>query len=130
MALVVGVSLWNERLGAMFEYLGCKALDDILLGFEEEADEVSLGKHGVGCRHGVVELLSNEQLDVLEPEGVLCGVGTASAVSPGRRRKKKATQVRLLMEIFLCVVPWEAVSTAWIMLTRRGRTIVGGESSF
>ena len=46
--------------------------------------------------------------------------------SPGRRRKKKATQVRSLISIFLEVVPWTAVSKAWMNLTGRGRNLVGG----
>ena len=50
--------------------------------------------------------------------------------SPGRRRKKKATQVRSLIVIFLEVVPWTAVSKAWMILTGRYHTLVGGESSF
>ena len=50
--------------------------------------------------------------------------------SPDRMRKKKATQMRSLMAIFLAVVPWAVVSKAWIQLKGRGRTIVGGESSF
>ena len=49
---------------------------------------------------------------------------------PRRRRKKKATQVRSLMAIFLGVVPWEAVSKAWITLIGSGRTLVDRESSF
>ena len=48
----------------------------------------------------------------------------------GRRRKKKATQVRLLIAIFLEVVPWAAVYKACMTLTGRGRTLVEGELSF
>ena len=43
--------------------------------------------------------------------------------SPGQREKKKATQVRFPMAMFLGVVPQEAVSKAWITLTGRGRTL-------
>ena len=50
--------------------------------------------------------------------------------SPGRRRKKKATQVRSLMEIFLGVVPWVAFPRAWITLTGRVCTLVEGNFSF
>ena len=44
--------------------------------------------------------------------------------SPGRRRNKKATQLRLLKAIFLEVVPWVAVSKSWMMLTGKVRTLV------
>ena len=40
-------------------------LDNVLLGCEQETDEVGLSKHGVGRHHGVVGLLSNEEMDVL-----------------------------------------------------------------
>ena len=43
-------------------------------------DEVGLSKHRFGRRRGVVGLLYNGELDVLEPEGVLGGVGTALEV--------------------------------------------------
>ena len=55
-------------------------LDDVLLVCEQEAGKVGLSKHGVGHRIGVVGLLFNEELDVLEPEGMLGGVGTALVV--------------------------------------------------
>ena len=55
-------------------------LDTVLLGCEQEADKVGLSKHGVGRHCGVVWLLSNGELDVLEPEGVMGGVCTALAV--------------------------------------------------
>ena len=55
-------------------------LDDVLLVCEQEAGKVGLSKHGVGHRSGVVGLLFNEELDVLEPEGMLGGVGTALVV--------------------------------------------------
>ena len=45
--------------------------------------------------------------------------------SPEWRKKKKATQVKFLMAIFLEVVPLAAVSKVWITLTGRGRTLVG-----
>ena len=45
---------------------------------------------------------------------------------PGRRSKKNSTQVRLLVEIFIEVVPWAAVSKAWMTLTGRGRNLVEG----
>ena len=38
-----------------------------------------MSEHSVERRCGVVEMLSNEELDVLETEGVLGGVGTALA---------------------------------------------------
>ena len=65
------------------------ALDAILLGCEEEADKVGLGKHVFGRRRGVVGLLSNEELDVFETEGVLGGVGTASAVFAWAEEKEE-----------------------------------------
>ena len=43
---------------------------------------------------------------------------------PGRRRKKKATQVRLMIVMFLEVVPWAEVSKAWMDLIGRVRTLV------
>ena len=46
-----------------------------------------------------------------------------------QRSKKKATQVRSLVEIFLGVVPWASVSKAWMTLTGRGLTHFVGESS-
>ena len=55
-------------------------LDTVLLGCEQEADEVGLSEHGVGRRCVVVGLLSNKESDVFEPEGVLGGVGTTLAV--------------------------------------------------
>ena len=45
---------------------------------------------------------------------------------PGRRSKKKATQVRLLIEIFIEVVPLAEVSKDWMTLTGRGHTLVEG----
>ena len=39
---------------------------------------------------------------------------------PGWRRKNKATQVRSMILMFLAVVPWVAVSKAWISLTGGG----------
>ena len=50
--------------------------------------------------------------------------------SPDRMRKKKATQVILLMVMFLAVVPLETVYKACIKPAGRGHTLVGGESSF
>ena len=55
-------------------------LDAVLLGCEQEAEEVCLSKHGVERCCGIVGLLSNEELDVFELEGVLGGVGTVLAV--------------------------------------------------
>ena len=55
-------------------------LDAVLLGCEHEAAKVVLSKHGAGRRCGVVGILYNEELDVLDTEGVLGGVGTALAV--------------------------------------------------
>ena len=49
---------------------------------------------------------------------------------PGQRRKKKATQVKSLIEIFIEVVPWAAVSKACMTLRGRVRTLVEGEYSF
>ena len=49
---------------------------------------------------------------------------------PGRRRKKKANQVRSLILIFLEVVPWVVVSKDWMTLTRGGRNLAEGESYF
>ena len=56
------------------------SLDAVLLGCEQESNKVGLSKHGVVSHHGVVGLLSNEELGILDPEGVLGGVGTALAV--------------------------------------------------
>ena len=55
-------------------------LDTVLLGCEQEADGVGLSEHGVGRRYGVVGLLPNEELYILEPEGVLDSVSTFLAV--------------------------------------------------
>ena len=55
-------------------------LATIILGCEQDADKVVLSEHGVGRHCGVVGLLSNEELDVLETEGVLDSVGTALAI--------------------------------------------------
>ena len=104
-------------------------LDDVIMGCEQEAGKVGLSKHGVGHRSGVVGLLFNEELDVLEPEGMLGGVGYALVVLAWPEEKKKATPVRLLIAIFLGVVTWATVSQACMTLTWRGRTIVGEESS-
>ena len=52
-------------------------LDAVLLGYEQDSDKVGLSKHSVGCRCGVVGLLPNEEFNVLDPEGVMGGVGTA-----------------------------------------------------
>ena len=46
---------------------------------------------------------------------------------PDQRRKKKATELRSLFAMFLAVVTWVAVYQAWITLTGRGCTLVGGE---
>ena len=64
-------------------------IDVVLLGCEQEADEVGLIKHGVRHRCGVEGLLSNEELEVLETEGVLGGVVTALAVSDWLEEGKK-----------------------------------------
>ena len=50
------------------------------MGFEEKADKFGMGKHGVERCRGVLWLISNEELDVLEPIGVLGGVNDAYAV--------------------------------------------------
>ena len=50
------------------------------MGSEQEADEVVLIKHSIGRRRGVVGILYNEKLDLLEHEGVLGSVGTTLAV--------------------------------------------------
>ena len=71
-------------------------------------------------------LLSNEELDVFETDGVLGGSVPPLQYSPGWRSKKKATGMKLLIAIFLEVVTWAAVSKAWITLTRRGRTLTEG----
>ena len=55
-------------------------LDNVLLGCEQEADKISRIDHGVGRCCNVVGLLSNEELYILDPEGVLESVGTALAV--------------------------------------------------
>ena len=67
---VVGAAVFNRS-----------PLDVVLLGFEQEANKVRMGKHSVGRRCGVVGMLSNEELGVPEPERVMSGVGTALAVS-------------------------------------------------
>ena len=45
---------------------------------------------------------------------------------PGQKSKNKATQVRSLIEIFLDVFPWAAVSKDWMAVRRRVRTLVEG----
>ena len=50
--------------------------------------------------------------------------------SLGCRTKNKATEVSLLMEMFLGMVPWAAMSMAWMTLTGVIHTLVGEESSF
>ena len=55
-------------------------LDAVILGCKQEADEFGLSEHGVGRCCGVVGLLSNGELDVPEPEGVLGSVGTVLAL--------------------------------------------------
>ena len=52
----------------------------VLQGCEQEADKVGLMEHSVGRCCGVVGLLSNEELDIIDTEGVLGGVGTVLAV--------------------------------------------------
>ena len=42
-----------------------------------------------------------------------------------RRSNNKATRVRSLMEMFLGLVPWEAVYKLCMVLTGIGRTLVG-----
>ena len=49
-------------------------------GHPQEAGKVGLSKHGVGHRSGIVGFLFNEELDVLEPEGMLGGFGTSLVV--------------------------------------------------
>ena len=44
--------------------------------------------------------------------------------------ENKLTWFRSLMVMFIAIVSYVAVSNAWITLTGRGRTFVGGESSF
>ena len=55
-------------------------LDNVLLGCEQEADEVGLREHGVESCCSVVRLLSNEKLYILATEGVLDSVSTALTV--------------------------------------------------
>ena len=47
-----------------------------------------------------------------------------------KRSKKKATQVRLTIAIFIEVVPWAEVYKDWMTLIGRGCTLVEGGSSF
>ena len=55
-------------------------LDYVLLGCEQEADKVYLCKNDVGLHYGIVGLLSNEELDVPEPEQVVGGIVSTLAV--------------------------------------------------
>ena len=50
------------------------------MGYEQEDGKVGQSENWVGSLRGVVGLLSNEELEVLETEGVLGGIGTALAV--------------------------------------------------
>ena len=56
------------------------SLDSVIIHREEETDKVCLFEDVIGGRRGAVGLLSNEELDVLETEEVLGGVGTSLAV--------------------------------------------------
>ena len=55
-------------------------------------------------------MLSNEEMDALDPEGVQGGVDNPVQHSTGWRRNKKVNQVRLLMVMFLVVVSWALVT--------------------
>ena len=55
-------------------------LDSVLLGCKKEVDKVGLIEHGVERCCGVVGLMNNEEIDVLDTEGVLGSVGTSLAV--------------------------------------------------
>ena len=54
--------------------------DDVLLDCEQEAGEVVLSEHGVGRRHDIAGMLSNDGSDILEPEGMMGSVSTALEV--------------------------------------------------
>ena len=54
------------------------------------------------------------------------GIYASLEVLTGLEEEEEGEPVRSLMEMFLLVVLWAAVFKAWILLTRRGRTIVGG----
>ena len=58
------------------------AFDSIILHCEEETDKICSGKDAFVRRGGVVRLMSNEQLDRLDPEGVVDGVGPSLEVFP------------------------------------------------
>ena len=59
------------------------SLDSVILRREEENDKVCLCEDVIGGHRGVVGLLSNEELDVPESEGVVIGIGAALAVLAG-----------------------------------------------
>ena len=43
-------------------------LDAVLLGFEKESEKLGLSEHGVGRHRGVLGLMFNSELEVLDPE--------------------------------------------------------------
>ena len=69
-------------------------------------------------------------MNVLDPEGLLGGVGTALAVFACPEEEEEVDPVEVADSNVSWVVPWVMVSKAWKTLTVRGLTLVGGESSF
>ena len=63
-------------------------LYSVLLGCGQEANEVCLCENGIGQRCGIVGLLSNEELDVPEPERVVGGIGASFARAGGGGRRQ------------------------------------------
>ena len=58
-------------------------LESVLLHHEEDIDEVCLCRDTTGGSCGILGLLSNEKLDVLESERVVGGICAALAVLNG-----------------------------------------------
>ena len=65
------------------------SLDSVLLGREEETDEVCLYEDVFGCRHGVVWMLPNEELDAPESKHVVGGISAAFAVLTDQEEEEK-----------------------------------------
>ena len=59
------------------------SIDSVLLCREKETGEVCLWEDVFACLWGILELLSNEELDVPEPEWVVGSIGASFAVLAG-----------------------------------------------
>ena len=58
------------------------ALDDVLLGCEEDYEKVGLGKYAVVCYCCTMCMLSDKELDILDPVEVVGGVYLTATLSP------------------------------------------------